>query len=114
MKEPVKQAKAYDPYDEEYSPPPPDHPPSAEDGSPDAEDPSLAAEEEAQKEEEASRERDREQEEAERKAERDTDEFVDMSFARASAVVTQLMNDETVVRRLKEVGLWVSVQRGEG
>jgi ABC-type glutathione transport system ATPase component len=113
VKEPVKQVKAYDPYDEEYSPPPPDDPPSAADGSPDAEDPSFAAEEEAQKAEEESLQRDREQEEAERKTERDTDEFVEMSFARASAIVTQLMNDEAMVRRLKEVSFFgFSVKEG--
>jgi hypothetical protein len=114
VKEPVKQVKAYDPYDEEYSPPPQDDPPSADDGTPDAEDPSFAAEQEAQKEDEASLEQDREQEEAERKAERDADEFVEMSFARASAIVTQLMNDETVVRRLKEVSLFGSFVRVGG
>lgn len=39
------------------------------------------------------------------KRERNEDDFVNMSFAKASVVITSLMSDYAVLRRLKDVSL---------
>lgn len=49
---------------------------------------------------------DREEEECglQLKVQRNEEGFVNMSFAKASVVVTRLLSDDSVMRRLKEVG----------
>lgn len=96
----------YDPYDENYSVPVRADGEDSEDETSRhermEEDARVAADAEAENEREAETEQ-----EAQRvdrlHAERDTDEFVNMPFRRASAVVTQRLNEESVMRRLKEV-----------
>lgn len=103
---PVPITAVHDPYDEDYS-----VPLQADGEDPEDEtsrqarmekDARIAVEAEAKKEREAEVEQ-----EAQRAdwlhAERDTDEFVNMPFGRASAVVTQRLNEESVMRRLTEV-----------
>lgn len=111
----------YDPYDEDYTAPVQDDAGEPDDGpSPGgqiAEDARLAAHAEAESTKEHTQKRNEEarRESGERlRAERTTDEFVNMPFGRASAVVTQRMNEESVMRRLKEVSPFFRAGLGVG
>lgn len=64
------------------------------------------------KEAQAEAEKEEEERAAQLKERRNEDEFVNMSFAKASVVVTRLLSDDSVMRRLKEVSLCLDMGDG--
>ncbi|KAI5452175.1 hypothetical protein NCC49_001113 [Naganishia albida] len=98
---PTKSA-GYDPYDEDYEPPA--EPVHDDDGPLETESGDEAARIEVEKVEAAEkREKAVEEDSTRLKRERNEDDFVNMSFAKASVVITSLMSDEAVLRRLKDM-----------
>lgn len=91
----------YDPYDEDFEPPEETGPDDAADS--DTPDAAARMEEEEQAREKAQVEADEEERASREKEERNADEFVNMSFGRASVVVTQLLSKDSVMQRLREV-----------
>lgn len=56
-----------------------------------------------EREAQAAADKDEEERGLQLKVQRNEDEFVNMSFAKASVVVTRLLSDDSVLQRLKEV-----------
>jgi hypothetical protein len=96
----------YDPYDEDFSVPEPTYKVDAENETARhervEEDARVVAETEAQEARAAETEKEAQRVE-QLHAGRDTDDFVNMPFGRASVVVTQRLNEQSVMRRMKEV-----------
>lgn len=105
---PVRSA-GYDPYDEDFDPPlePRDDDPMGSESEDEA-----ARIEKEDKEAQAEAEKEEEERAAQLKERRNEDEFVNMSFAKASVVVTRLLSDDSVMRRLKEVSLCLDMGDG--
>jgi hypothetical protein len=101
---PTKSA-AYDPYDEDFDPPE-EMPqvPDEDDAMSDPED-EVAPSEKEDKDAGAELDNGGEDQAKKLKQERNEDAFVNMSFGKASVVVTRLLSDDAVLRRLKAVSV---------
>lgn len=89
----------YDPYDENYEDT------TVPEDTPQTHEEATTVDVESSGDEEELAKRTEEEEHARAVAERNTDEFVNLSYGQALPIITKLLNDDAVMQRLKEVSL---------